>query len=243
MLKTDRPPGWDKPKMTDYLEALWANTIATFAVKPECTRLFRIDDVMMEVATNWTGGSPTAQTIVPLMLYFRSHSAFRAAAALGLGGAHVEGYATLRQCLEFAGYAALVHGDPSLAEIWWGRDQGEESEKRVRRAFTHGAVRAAIEKSDARLSGIYEALYDRVIQWGAHPNEKSVTGNLKLDLQNDETRLLQVYLHGDSKQLDHWLRTANQVGICALKVFRVVHAARFEALGVVPGYEALSNGL
>src|SRR5436190_22953807 len=140
ILKPGRPPGWDKPNITGYFEALWGNTVATFARKQESHRLCRIDDVMFEMGSNWKGGVPTARSIVPLMLYFRSHSAFRGAAALGLGGAHVEGYANLRQCLEFAGYAALVYEDAVLADIWWDRDQDDESEKKVRRTFTHGAV-------------------------------------------------------------------------------------------------------
>lgn len=174
-LKPGRPPGWDQPNIAGYFETLWGNTIATFANKEEAHRLCRIDDVMFAVASDWKGGAPNAQTIVPLMLYFRSHSAFRGAAALGLGGAHVEGYANLRQCLEFSGYAALVHDEPALANIWWDRDQDDESEKKVRRTFTLGAVRAAIEKSDAKLASIYVDLYDRVIQFGGHPNEKSVS--------------------------------------------------------------------
>ena len=187
---------WEKPNITGYFEALWGNAVATFARKQESHWLCRIDDVIFKMGSSWKGGVPTARSIVPLMLYFRSHSAFRGAAALGMGGAHVEGYANLRQCLEFAGYAAQVFDDPALADIWWDRDQDEESEKKVRRTFTHGAVRTAIEKHDAKLAGVYELLYDRIIQFGGHPNEKSVTANLKLDFQKDETVLLQIYLKG-----------------------------------------------
>jgi hypothetical protein len=37
---------------------------------------------MFDVANGWSGASPTAQTIVPLLMYFRAHSAFRAACAM-----------------------------------------------------------------------------------------------------------------------------------------------------------------
>jgi hypothetical protein len=123
ILKEGRPPGWDKPQFTTYFETMWANTVATFARKPEAHRLCRIDDLMLEVASGWSGGSPTAQTIVPLLMFFRAHSAFRAACALGMSGAVVEGMANLRQSLEFAGYAAVVHNDLALASIWWDRDR------------------------------------------------------------------------------------------------------------------------
>lgn len=82
ILKPGRPPGWEQPKLTAYFETLWANTVATFAHKNESHRLCRIDDLMFEIASGWKGKSPTAESIVPLMMFFRSHSSFRAAAAL-----------------------------------------------------------------------------------------------------------------------------------------------------------------
>ena len=160
-----------------------------------------------------------------------------------MGGAVVEGMAGLRQCLEFAGYASLVNDDKAFAQIWWDRDQNDESEKKVRRAFTHGAVQSAIRKSDARLAKIYDDLYDRVIKFGGHPNEKSVSGSLKLNVQKAETVLVQIYLQGEGSQLDHWIHTANQVGICVLKVFEHIHTPRFADLGMSARIDALAKDL
>jgi hypothetical protein len=75
-----------------------------------------------------------------------------------MGGAAVEGMAVLRQCLEFSGYAALVHDDPRLATVWWDRDQTPDDENKVRRAFTHGAVQRAIAKTDEVIAKAYDAL-------------------------------------------------------------------------------------
>jgi hypothetical protein len=84
--------------MTEYFERVWSNTVATFARKEESHHLFRIDDLMFEITNGWTGGSPTAQSIAPLLMYFRAHAAFRAACAIGMGGATVEGMGVLRIC-------------------------------------------------------------------------------------------------------------------------------------------------
>jgi hypothetical protein len=86
---------------------------------------------MVDVASNWKGGSPTVETIVPLLMFFRAHSAFRCACALGMSGATVEGMGTLRQSLEFAGYASLVHGDRSLTHVLWDTDLSADAEKNV----------------------------------------------------------------------------------------------------------------
>jgi hypothetical protein len=177
------------------------------------------------------------------MMFFRAHSAFRSAAALGFGGATVEGVAVLRLCLEYAGYAALIAGDLSLARARFDRDTDAAGKAAVRKTFTHGAIRAAIEKADPKLSAVYGELYERLIQFGAHPNEKSITANLKIDSDAERTLLNQIYLQGDGTALDHWLRTANQVGICALKIFEIVHAARFAELKIGPRIQQLAEGL
>lgn len=242
-LPPDRPTGWEKPKLTEHLEHLWANSIATFANKREAHRLCRIDDLLFEVASDWKGSPPNVETIVPVMMFFRAHSAFRAAAALGFGGATVEGLAVLRLCLEYAGYAALIARDPSLAEAWFDRDTDAAGKAVVRKAFTHGAIKAAIEKADPKLSSAYGELYERLIQFGAHPNEKSVTANLKIDEESQRTLLNQIYLQGDGITLNHWLRTANQIGISILKIFAIVHIARFTVLDLEPRIRELSNGL
>jgi hypothetical protein len=243
ILKPGRPPGWELPKLTSYFEHLWANTVATFAKKLESHRVCRIDELMCEVATDWKATSPTVESIVPLMMFFRAHAAFRGAAALGMGGSTVEGMAVLRLSLEFAGYAALVGQVPLLAMVWFDRDVDVEKQKAVRKAFTHSAVEAAIAKYDSDLASIYDKLYDRLIQFGAHPNEKSITGNLKLDIQKAQTLLNQVYLQDDNIQIDHWIMTANQVGLCVLKVFEYVHAARFVELKIGERIDALAQGM
>ncbi len=234
VLPLNRPPGWEKPKLTGYLESLWANSVAVFANKAEAHRICRIDDVMAEISENWKVVSPTVENIVPLMMFFRSHSAFRSAATLGFGGALVEGMAVLRLSLEFAGYAALIADDPTLALPWFDRDTKATAKKRVRDEFQGGKIKAALTKLDPKVSAAYGEIYERLIQFGAHPNEKSITSNLTIEKDAGTTMLNQVYLQGDGKALDHWLRIASQLGICTLKIFERIHHARFAELKVSP---------
>lgn len=242
VLPLNRPPGWEKPKLTGYLESLWANSVAVFANKPEAHRICRIDDVMAEISENWKVVSPTVDNM-PLMMFFRSHSAFRSAAAQGFGGAPVEAMAVLRLSLEFAGYAALIANDPTLSLPWFNRDTDKKAKQRVRDEFQGGKIKAALTKLDPKVSAAYGELYERLIQFGAHPNEKSVTSNLTIEEGVGKTTLNQVYLQGDGKGLDHWLRTASQLGICALKIFERIHQTRFAELKVSPRVAELTQGL
>jgi hypothetical protein len=243
ILKEGRPPGWTQPKLPLFLETMWANTIATFANKIESHRLCRIDDLMFEIATDWKGVAPTIHNMAPLMMFFRAHSAFRAACGLGMDGMTVEGMAVLRLALEFAGYACLLNENPDLAMVWWDRDIDEKSLKEARKQFTGGMVAKAVAKVDPRLGEIYEMLYDRTIQFGGHPNEKTVTQSIRLDIKPEQTVIEQVYLQGDGTILDHWIHTANQIGICVLKIFEHVHHQRFEKLNVKSRIETLAKGL
>jgi hypothetical protein len=242
-LKMERPDGWDKPILTPYLENLWGNTIGTFAQKQESHRLCRIDDLMSEIGEDWKGAKPNSVAIVPLMMFFRCHSAFRAAAALGMGGATTEAMTVLRSALEWSGYSALIARNPKLADIWWGRDDDERTRKKLRREFGNEPVLKAIRSFEVGLASIYGALYERVIQFGAHPNEKAVTANLQMVPGTKELALNQIYLQEDGSQLDHWIRTANQVGICALKVFGYIHKDRYEELKMDGRINALSKRL
>jgi hypothetical protein len=56
-----------------------------------------------------------------------------------------------------------MHDEPALANLWWDRDQTPDDLKKVRRAFTHGAIKTAIEKADASLSALVEA-HGRIVR-------------------------------------------------------------------------------
>ena len=149
----------------------------------------------------------------------------------------------LRLSLEFAGYAALIADDPTLALPWFDRDTDAAAKKRVRDEFHGGRIKAALTRLDPQISAAYSELYERLIQFGAHPNEKSVTSSLTIEKGDGETKLNQVYLQGDGTALDHWLRTASQLGICTLKIFERIHHTRFADLKVSPRIADLAQGL
>jgi hypothetical protein len=72
--------------------------------------------------------------------------------------------------LEYAAYAVHIHRDPGLGKVWLDRHQGPVSMKAQKNAFSHRKVAASI--SAAR----FEDMYQRTIDFGGHPNERSVMG-------------------------------------------------------------------
>jgi hypothetical protein len=128
-----------------------------------------------------------------------------------------------RSCLEYAGYAKLVTVEPELARLWLQRDQNLAE---VRKKFSNRAVRESIEKDDAALAKIYQALYELSIDFGAHPNEKGVLGSVVPG--SPATGTMQVtILPGDSLQLWHGLKNCGRIGICSLKIFNLIFGDHF----------------
>ena len=141
-----------------------------------------------------------------------------------------------------AGYARLIADDSTLAESWLKRDDSEDSRKLIRRTFTQVAIRDSIAAKDTNLSEIYQALYERIIDFGAHPNEKAVTMSLIKD--SVQTKSIQFkLLPGDGIALDHSLRSAGQVGICALKVLGTVFSTQFDNEGFSLRTDQAAQGL
>ncbi len=216
-----RPAEWQRGDLFPFIEECWSNSVAIVGNNNVvAARLTAIDSIFFDVHHNL---KPTNETqLVPSLLFLRSFSAFRAAVMVGLS-LPTDSFALQRSCLEYAGYAKLVMLEPELARLWLLRDQNLAE---VRKKFSNRAVREAIEKDDAALAKIYQELYERSIDFGAHPNEKGVLGGVvpgSLDTGNMQV----ILLAGDTPQLQHGVKSCAQVGICALKIFNLIFRDHF----------------
>lgn len=108
-------------------------------------------------------------------MLLRTHSAYRAATLLAASGMPTDAYPTIRSILETAGYALLIYLHQKLGETWLRRDDGAAQKKAVRSAFTPRAIKDALTQVDRGLLRIFDELYEYAIDFGAHPNEKSLT--------------------------------------------------------------------
>lgn len=234
------PVAWGKDKLTEFFDAARSNQVATFANKQErFAKLREIDDCFLKIGENLIN----PQNIVPPFLLLRSHASFRGASSFAMSGQAAEAYVMMRSGLEHASYASLMSDNDTLAEIWLRRHDSEDALKKVRKEFSQAALVASIGARDAKLAKLYEKLYQDAIDFGAHPNERSVTGNMKRIKENGQTRWEQVYLHGDGIELEHALKYTAQAGLCCLHIFAHIFTERFVLLGLVPRIRALREGL
>jgi hypothetical protein len=166
------------------------------------------------------------------LLLLRSHSAFRAACRLSMSGQVSDAFPVLRACLEYSLYALHINHQPGLGEVWLRRHDDEATRRAVKQEFQHIAVMKTLRARDAALLPIIEQLYERTVDFGAHPNERAITGSMLLEQQPGCVELHQVYLHDDSLSLDHALKTTAQIGVGSLCILRHIFRQRFEILGL-----------
>ena len=239
-----RPSGWSESKLGSYLENLTSNTIATYARKSEARRLHDINALLSHFAENASRvpNNMNLEILVPLMLFHRAHSAFKAAAALGLGGAITEAMPVQRLCLECAGYASITHGNFASATGWLYRSDNDQRKRAANNALWNSQLRESLAGRDTNLAAYYQTLYERLIQFGAHPHELGVMSDMLLGRSKSGDDGID-YLPDTSVLLDSWLRAEGQVGWCILKIFELLFPTEFRELGISQRIPQVSKGL
>jgi hypothetical protein len=234
------PQGWGPDGLSKFWDAARSNQFGTFVNKrPIYDRLVAIDGAFVEVSKRWTN----PQSELAAMLFLRCHSAFRTAAGHAAAGQAVESYVVDRAMLEFAAYALHIFRNPSLGLVWLNRHQDEASMKAAKQAFVHREVKATVASVNQHAAKRFEELYQRTIDFGGHPNERSVTGNMSMVEESDRRVMLAILLHGDGPALDMALKTTAQCGVCSLEILQGAFHALFELLGVNAAILELRKGL
>ncbi|WP_117195930.1 hypothetical protein [Rhizobium terrae] len=223
------PDGWGDDTLTSYLDDYRNNQFAAFVGKPdEVADLIAIDGMLKRLLE----GARDPKPFVPMTFLLRAHSAYRAAAGAVMAGQLYEAQACLRLCLEHAGYGHYIGGDTAMWERWMRRHDSDEHRKAVRKEFTAAKVEKKLQAADASVAKAYEILYERLIDFGAHPNEKGFSMSSNIRRENGDVHIEAIYLHSDGLPLDLALKTTAQVGIAALRIGQIIYPQRFKDLGL-----------
>ncbi|MEQ8701472.1 MAG: hypothetical protein RLT05_33545 [Bauldia litoralis] len=239
----DRPRGWGQDQLTQFLEMAFHNRLATFDNIPEVRRVIAIDAVYMDVFVGKPWVNPGA-SIAPTF-FIRGHAAWRSAVEHAMSGQVAEVFAPGRLALEYAAYALRICTQEELAEVFLKRHDSEAALKACKSAFRAEKLVRAIGELDVPGADRFEKLYQRAVDYGAHPNERAITGSLSIDDAADPKALTleQKQLHGEGPQLDHAIRTVCQIGMTCLDIFVLIFPDRFRDVGVMARLPNLRRGL
>jgi hypothetical protein len=234
------PPNWEKDKLSQYLQLAYNNQLSTAGIKSGIfLKLANIDALIFKIAENMI--NPSNATAINF--FYRAHSAFRVASAAAMAGQVVESFVLIRSCLEYAAYGLHIFDDPKNGDVWWNRNKGEVQRKASIKLVALSSLRETIEKHDSKLACIFNQLYEKSIEFGAHPNQYGVVSSMALNELDDRTAVIHKYLHKDSDEIDFALKTVAQTGVFVLRVFQFTMPEKYMLLGVRDDILLAENGL
>jgi hypothetical protein len=234
------PPGWGKDELSKFLQETHQQQYATFHNKREATgRLIAIDELFVRASAGWL--NPRSE--IAAMLLLRCHAATRAASGEAMAGQAVESYRQCRGMMENAAYAVHIHRNPPLGTVWLNRHVDEAGMRASKSAFQQVQVLRSVKAANVHAAARFEELYQRAIDFGGHPNERSVTGNMQMVEKPDRREMVAIMLHGDDVAFNAALKSVAQCALVSLEMLQVVFNARFELLGINAAMLQLRRGL
>lgn len=167
---------------------------------------------------------PHAGSIKPAtasILLMNSHASLRAAISLALSGQLLPVFMTLRGSIESALYANAMVSKPELQEVWLKRDIDEKSRQLCRDEFSIGKMFRYLSKTqNQEFSDGIRNTYDSTIDFGAHPNNRSLIRSIRIEeLNTGEHELNFAYIHGlNSFELRQSLVACAEIGLAVFLV-------------------------
>lgn len=240
MISSKPPADWGNDEISRFIDAARSNEYATFAnCQGEIRRLIDLDTWFRKA----TDGLNHSDDWFAGLFLMRAHSNFLAACRMTWSGQIPECYAMLRSCLENALYGLYLACNPNSRETWLRRHESDAHRRKVKNEFQMRTMLELAKSINIREGSVAELLYDRTIDYGAHPNEQALMQVLQLNESAEHVELKMNYLDGDSVRLRLALKTTAQVGVCSLTLFRSVYKERFDILGVTGAIDHIKNGL
>lgn len=161
--------------LSDYLAATLENAQDHQRVAPELMPLVvHMDEVFQGEILGCDFDVHPTTGLLAMHAYTMLLSSVREA----LSGHVVSTFPIVRAALESACYAYLIAQDPAMGEVWLNRHQSNAALNKCRKTFTAKRAAEALERSHPGMAEWVLALYEASIDFGAHPNQKSVVGHL-----------------------------------------------------------------
>jgi hypothetical protein len=238
MNKLPEPPEWGNDRITNFFDKVRENSFATFVQSKELlARLININEIFcsaieyMNYTKNWFA----------LFFFLKAHSSFLAAIGLAIGTQIPEAYMVLRGVVENSLYGLYIHKKPELAEIWLSRHESDADKKAVKEKFKIGDMLTLLENIDSKLGKIARSLYERTIDHGAHPNERSLSSMLKQNKKENDIGFKLNYLTNERIVIELCLKSSAQIGVLCLKILELILPERFRITGLSKKLDIVSK--
>ncbi|MFH1428885.1 MAG: hypothetical protein ABIH39_03975, partial [Candidatus Margulisiibacteriota bacterium] len=113
----------------------------------------------------------------------------------------------------------------------------------VRQAFLNTKLFSTLKSINSQLHDNTKNIYERTIDYGAHPNSDALLTTLKMT-KTEKDHLMEInYMTGDSNVIELALKTLSQAGVISLEILRETMLERFKISGMDDLLEQAKQGL
>jgi len=169
--------GWGRDKLTQEIEGAFCNIGVSFLnLKPYFELLIKATEIFSDASEllSWS----TLDGLIACSLFGRAAGCFLGAVRLSCSGQLTETWVLLRACLENSLYAFYIFKNPKRAEIWIDRHKDEGSKQKCKETFLIRNIWDELKAKSPSIAREMKDFYNKSIDWGAHPNERSLSPNL-----------------------------------------------------------------
>lgn len=218
---------WGKTYLTNFLDSAERNLRISYVNLKGYFEMFESLGELFKMAVESVGYSDESSFAIAALLG-RACGNYFAAVRLSSSGQLAECYAQLRACLEDALYAFNIHSDPTLAKVWFDRHQNDDSRKKSIKQFKPIDILEKLRQKNLSLGLEAAKDYDKCIDFGAHPNERSVTSNLRLSNGKISLELFNT----QKGMFEACLLVCVMCGSDAIRIFNLIYPNEFKRINV-----------
>lgn len=230
-------------ELTKRISDAWHNIRATWSQhKPIVHLLSSINDLFMKyVEVFYKLSKETNIESSPAAFLARAYGCYLAAVRISSSGQIAEAFVMFRACIENALYGYYINKRPEQGDIWVKRHQSKEAEKLVRKNFSIGAILRFLAEQEPKVGPWIKDMYDKSIDYGAHPNVYSIGLNLRY-IENERKDVMDIF-NNDAYILKCCLLANVRFGLGCLSVFRLIYPEELRTRGVPEELKSLFNRL
>jgi hypothetical protein len=169
--------GWGRDRLTQEIEAAFCNIGVSFIkLKPYFELLQKADELFADASEimKWQ----TLDGFIAHSLFCRARGCFFGAVRLSCSGQLTETWILLRASIENCLYGFYIFGCPERAGIWVNRHNNESSKRKCRKTFAVANIWNELKAKSATTAREARRFYNKAIDWGGHPNERSLFPNV-----------------------------------------------------------------
>jgi hypothetical protein len=217
---------WGETYLTKFLHSAERNIqISYIKLKGHFEMLESIGDIFELASENIGYSDSNISSSVIALLFGRACGNYFAAIRLSSSGQLAESYVQLRACIEDALYAFNIHKEPMLAQVWLDRHKDDKARKNSKKSFSLKNILDKLEQIDKKLGQETAKHYEKCIDYGAHPNERSVFPNMDI-IPNGKISLK--LFNTSEGVFEGCLLMCVMCGLDAIKIFNLIYPDDFK---------------